>query len=259
MLCDLRIPHLYVADEPKLVMKLGRSRVPSMSIEGYQLTLGIHDEWRFERGNFIKQTDPYNCGPIACTKILEMFHLASKHEVKLSYAINAICDLVAENWRKFIHRSEQDLIVRVRERLPLRTPVAEDGDIVLPLRNSSSSRTRIGDPLITAAVGASAQAKIDPHKLCFCYCDLPDMELVRLECCKQTIHRQCVLAYLCINSQCVYCRVVVDMAGVLELATIDRLELILPATMSPMQQTPKTKKRDLQEMMFDKTPLRLDV
>jgi hypothetical protein len=43
MLCDLQIPHLYVADDPKL-MTLGRSRVPSMSIEGYQLTLGIHDD-----------------------------------------------------------------------------------------------------------------------------------------------------------------------------------------------------------------------
>ncbi len=43
----------------------------------------------------------------------------------------------------------------------------------------------------------------------------------------------------------------------LELTTIDRLELILPATKSPSQQTPKTKKRAFQEMMFDKTPLRL--
>jgi hypothetical protein len=145
--------------------------------------------------------------------------------------------------------------VRVREQLPLRTPVAEDGDIVLPLRNSSSSRTRIGDPVIAAAAGAYALVEIDPHKLCFCYSDLSDMELVRLECCKQTIHQQCALAYLCINSQCVYCRAIVDMAGVLELTTIDRLELILPATMSPTQQTPQSKKRDLQEMMFDKTPL----
>jgi hypothetical protein len=109
--------------------------------------------------------------------------------------------------------------------------------------------------VIAAAVGASAQTEIDPHKLCFCYCNSPDMELVRLECCKQTIHRQCVLAYLCINSQCVYCHVVVDMAGVLELTIIDKLELILPATMSPTQQTLKLKKRDLQEMMFDKTSL----
>ena len=66
--------------------------------------------------------------------------------------------------------------MRVRERLPLCTPVAEKGDIVLPLRNSSSTM-HIGDPVITADVRASALAKIDPHTLCFCYCDLPGMEL----------------------------------------------------------------------------------
>jgi hypothetical protein len=168
------------------------------------LTLGIHDECNFERGHFIKQLDPYNCGPITCTKILEMLHLTLEYEVKLSYAINGIHNLVADNWRKFICQSEQDLVVRVREQLPLHSPAAEDGDIVLPLRNSSSSM-RIGDPVIAAAAGASALAEIDPHELCFCYCDLPDMELVRLKCCKQTIHRQCVLSYLCISSQCVCC------------------------------------------------------
>ena len=256
MLCDLQTPHLYVADDPKL-MTLGRSRVPKMSIEGYQLTLGRDDDgWRFERGHFVKQTDPYNCGPIACTKILEMFCLTTVEEVNLSYRINAIRTLVTEHWRKFIQRSEQDLIVRVRERLPLRTPVAEEGDIVLPLRNSSST-TRVGDPVIAAAAGASAQAEIDPHKLCFCYCDSSDMELVRMVCCQQTIHRRCFVAYLCINSQCVFCRAVVDMDRVVELPTIDRSELLLPSTKSPMQQTPITKKRDLQEMMLDKTPLRL--
>jgi len=72
MLCDLRITHLYAPDEPKL-MTLGRSRHAKMSIEGYRLTLGIEDYWRFERGHFIKQLDSFNCGPIACMKILESF------------------------------------------------------------------------------------------------------------------------------------------------------------------------------------------
>jgi hypothetical protein len=144
--------------------------------------------------------------------------------------------------------------VRVRERLTLRTPVAEDGDIVLPLRNSSSTM-HIGDPVIAAAARASELAEMD--MLCFCYCDSSDMELVRLTCCKQTIHRQCVLAYLCINSQCAYCKAMLEHASVLELPTIDRLDLILPATMATTHQTPTTagKKRDLQSLLLDKTPL----
>jgi hypothetical protein len=94
--------------------------------------------------------------------------------------------------------------VHVRERLPLRTPTAEDSNIVLPLRNTFSA-VSISYPVVAAAAAASAQAEIDNRQLCLCYCDSPDMGLVRLKCCKQTIYRQCVLAYLGINSQCAYC------------------------------------------------------
>jgi hypothetical protein len=185
MICDLEAAHLCDPDNPKL-MKVGGSRHPKMSIEGYKLTVGIH-EWRFEKGHFVKQTDPFNCGPIACTKIMEMIHLISAFEVKLAYAINSICKLVTEHWTRFVGQCEQDLLVRVREQLPLRTPNAEDSNLVLPLRNTFSTAP-ISDPVVAAAAAASAQAEIDNRQLCFCYCDSPDMELVRLKCCKQTIH-----------------------------------------------------------------------
>jgi hypothetical protein len=55
-------------------MKVGGSRQPKMSIEGCKLTLGSN-VWRFERGHFVKQTDPFNCGPIACTKVVKMFQI----------------------------------------------------------------------------------------------------------------------------------------------------------------------------------------
>jgi hypothetical protein len=145
--------------------------------------------------------------------------------------------------------------VRVREHLLLRIPTAEDSNLVLLLQNTFST-VPIRDPVVAAAAAALAQAEIDEHQLCFCYCDSPNMELVRLKCCKQTIHQQCVLAYLGINSQCAYCRgAVIDIAGVLALPTINRCELISTTTSKP-QQTP-TVKRDLQSMLLDQTPLRL--
>ncbi len=145
--------------------------------------------------------------------------------------------------------------MHVRERLLLRTPTVEGSNLVLPLRNIFSTAP-ISYPVVAAAAAASAQAEIDHRQLCFCYCDLPDMELVRLKCCKQTIHRQCVLAYLGISSQCAYCRGAdLNIARVLALPTIDRCE-ILSTAMSTPQRTP-TVKRDLQSMLLDKTPLRL--
>ncbi len=126
----------------------------------------------------------------------------------------------------------------------------------LTCRHPTFPAKPISDPVIAVAVAASAQAEIDHHQLCFCYCDLLDMELVRMKCCKQTIHRQCVLAYLGINSQCAYCRgAVIDIAGVLALPTIDRSEII-STKMSPIQRT-STVKRDLQSLLLDTTPLRL--
>ncbi len=76
--------------------------------------------------------------------------------------------------------------MHVREHLPLCTPPAEDSDLMLPLQNTFPT-VPISDPVVAAAVAALAQAEIDHRQLCFCYCDLPDMELVRLKCCKQTI------------------------------------------------------------------------
>jgi hypothetical protein len=116
---------------------------------------------------------------------MKMFHLNSAYEVKLGYAVNGICKLVTEHWTCFVGQCEQDLLVLVRESLPLRTPTAEDSDLVLPLGNTFST-TPISDPVVAAAVTASAQAEIDHCQLCFCYCNSPDMELVRLKCCKQT-------------------------------------------------------------------------
>ncbi len=100
MICDLEAAHLCHPDDPKS-MKVHGLRHPKMSIEAYKLTVGIH-EWRFERGHFVKQMDPFNCGPIACTKIMEMFHLISAYEVKLAYAVNGICKLVTEHWTRFV-------------------------------------------------------------------------------------------------------------------------------------------------------------
>ncbi len=143
----------------------------------------------------------------------------------------------------------------VREGLPLRTPTAEEGNLVLLLQNTASTAP-ISDSVIAGAAAALAQAEIDHRQLCFCYCDSPNMELVRMKCCKQTIHQQCVLAYLGINSQCSYCcGAVLNIAGVLAQPTIDRLEII-PTTMSTPQRT-QTVKWDLQLLLLDTTPLRL--
>jgi hypothetical protein len=71
---------------------LGRSREATNIVPGYALTLGS-EEWRLERGEFIQQVDVFNCGPIACMKILELYSLINAHKVRLAHSTNLICDI----------------------------------------------------------------------------------------------------------------------------------------------------------------------
>jgi hypothetical protein len=176
------------------------------------LTFGS-DKWRFKRGEFFKQVNSFNCGPIACTKILEMFKLVTEYEVKIVYNTNALRMLVTNEWKRFVSRFNNNLIVGVRERIPLRTPFAEDGDLDLPTRNSSLLRATI-DPVIAATAAASTEALMDNAQLCFCCCDSANTEHVIIPCCKQFIHQQCLLIHLGVSSQCCYCyRKYVDKIG----------------------------------------------
>jgi hypothetical protein len=76
------------------------------------------------------------------------------------------------------------------------------------------------------------------------------MELVCLTFCKKTIHRQCLVAYLGINSQFCYCCCPVDIAKVMDYEMIDRS---LPQPLTPV----KTPKHSLQQLLMEeKTQLR---
>jgi hypothetical protein len=79
MLLDLNDALHHRANEPS-ISNVGRSRHPQKAIHGYSLFLGL-EEWRLERGEFIKQVDTFNCGPIACMKILEIYNLTTSYEV----------------------------------------------------------------------------------------------------------------------------------------------------------------------------------
>jgi hypothetical protein len=60
MLLGLSDAICHTADEPSL-SNVGGSRLPQKAIHGYSLLLGL-EEWRLERGDFVKQVDTFNCG-----------------------------------------------------------------------------------------------------------------------------------------------------------------------------------------------------
>ncbi len=48
------------------------------------------------------------------------------------------------------------------------------------------------------------------------------MELIQMNCCKNTIHRQCILAWLAVSNRCVYCRAEVETVQVVDYPVIQR-------------------------------------
>ncbi len=210
MLVDLNAINHHRADEQS-VSNVGRSRHPQKAIHGYSLFLSL-EEWRLERGDFNKHVDLFNCGPIACMKILEIYKLTTSYEVKLAYNTNSIRSFVINEWTWLVAQCNNDLLLHVRECIPLLEPRSEDGETITAPRRTY--------PTIDAAVAAAAAASVDAPEaemdVCFCCCDSLAMELVCLTCCKKTIHWQCLLACLGINSKCCYCCCPVDIAKVMD-------------------------------------------
>jgi hypothetical protein len=209
MLLGLNYAFCHRPDEPS-VSNVDGSRHPQKAIHGYSLFICL-EEWRSERGDFIKQVDTFNCGPIACMKILKIYHLTT-YEVNLAYNTNSICSFVISEWTRLVAHCNNNLILRVREHVPLLEPWPEDGETPTVARRSYPTI----DAAVAAAAAASADAPEADMDICFCCCDSLAMELVCLTCCKKTIYCQCLLAYLGTNSQCCYCRCPVDMAKVME-------------------------------------------
>ncbi len=134
MLLGLNAALHHRADEPS-ISNVGRSRHPQKTMHGYSLFLGL-DEWRLERGEFIKQADMFNCGPIACMKILEIYKLTILYEVNLAYNTNSIWSFVINEWMWLVAQCNNNLILCVRECIPLLEPRPEDGETTTVPRRS---------------------------------------------------------------------------------------------------------------------------
>jgi hypothetical protein len=52
---------------------VGRSTKRQEHVNGYDVIITLQ-RWRLERASFLHQLDGNNCGPIACLKIMELFH-----------------------------------------------------------------------------------------------------------------------------------------------------------------------------------------
>jgi hypothetical protein len=125
--------------------------------------------------------DTFNCGPVACMKILKIYNLTTSYEINLAYNTNSICSFVISEWTRLVAQCNNDLILHVRERIPLLEPWPEDVETTTVPRRSYPTI----DAAVAAAAAASADAPEADMDICFCCCNSLAMELVCLTCCKK--------------------------------------------------------------------------
>ncbi len=154
---------------------VGCSRKPQEFVNGYDIIIAMQ-KWQLERGYFLHQSDGNNCGPIACMKIMELFHAIDVEEAREVYKKKSIRQCVMAEWDRLVEHCSNDLPVTVS-----------------------------GEKLIDGT-----------FELCFCCVDSPSMEVINPPCCKASVHRQCVLKALKSNDQCVYCRKVLDPQDIID-------------------------------------------
>jgi hypothetical protein len=174
MLAGLNAVHHHRADKPS-ISNVGRSRHPQKAIHGYSLILGL-EEWRLGRGDFIKLVNTFNCGPIACMKILEIYKLTTSYELQLAYSTNSIWSLVINEWTCLVAQCNNDLLLHVRECIPLLESWPKDGETTTAPRRTYPTI----DAAVAAAAAASADAPEAEMDICFCCCDSLAMELIRV-------------------------------------------------------------------------------
>ena len=89
-------------------------------VNGFDLVINS-EKWRLIRGNFIVQSDGFNCGPIACLKVMELFSRLDASEAADCYAKARIRYVVFDEWLKMVRSLDELGCLKVkdtREELP---------------------------------------------------------------------------------------------------------------------------------------------
>ena len=66
---------------------VGRSRNAREYVNGFDVIIALQ-RWQLERGSFLHQPDGNNCGPMACMKIIKLFHVIDVEEACEVYEKN---------------------------------------------------------------------------------------------------------------------------------------------------------------------------
>ena len=96
-----------------LSTKTANTRREKIMIPGYFIHVD-RVQWRVQRGSFLTQTDGFNCGPIACLKLIHLYHLTDEDKAKEAYNSMNIRNLVVQDWEYLVEMCNDDIMVKLQ-------------------------------------------------------------------------------------------------------------------------------------------------
>lgn len=125
-----------------------------------------NDTWTLFLVHFLKQTDGNNCGPIACLKLMEMYHVITLDDIKTSQ--KSYRSLILDQHERMLDELHSQLFVSTR----MHKHQVKESDIIC---------------MCVVPRHTSLQTTIQ-------------------HCCNMTFHSQCLAHYLTTSQVCPYCK-----------------------------------------------------
>jgi hypothetical protein len=102
--------------DPAVYQIVGCSRKRQEYVNRYDIIIAMQ-KWQLERGYFLHQSYGNNCGPIACMKILDLFHVIDVEGARELYKKKNIRQFAMAEWDRLVKHCSNDLPVFVSEKL----------------------------------------------------------------------------------------------------------------------------------------------
>jgi hypothetical protein len=96
-------------------------------------------KWRVIHGEFLTQTNGYNCGPIACFKLMELFQQIDLESSQKCYEKCRIRAIVLDEWKLLVDTCDKDQKLQVLDTRTEDTSVPKSEHSILDYGDSSDS------------------------------------------------------------------------------------------------------------------------
>ena len=146
------------------------------------IQFGNEAPWIVENSVYLRQKDGHNCGPIACTKVMEVFGYIEEGSMeRVGSRVGGYRGVVMNKFADLISKYDHQLCVEMRE------TVSETGKTI-------------------NEVGKDEATGILPREPdCFCNDEASKDQVHTLGCCGKNVHVNCLVAYIHTIPFCMFC------------------------------------------------------